>query len=53
MSIIYLVDTNILVQLVRSDRVGQQIQSTYTPTMLDPRPLMSIVTEGESYFPPS
>jgi tRNA(fMet)-specific endonuclease VapC len=44
---LYLLDTNILVHLVRGDAVGQHIQKRYTPALIDPRPIISIVTEGE------
>lgn len=44
---LYLLDTNILVHLVRGDAVGQHIRSKYSPALLEPRPLISIVTEGE------
>lgn len=43
----YLLDTNILVHLVRSDAVGERIRATYSPTLVEPRPLHSGVTEGE------
>ena len=45
--VLYLLDTNILVHLVRGDGIGQHIQADYAPTLLDPRPLISIVSEGE------
>ena len=44
---LYLLDTNILVHLVRGDAIGQHIQERYTPALIDPRPIISIVTEGE------
>lgn len=40
-------DTNILVHLVRSDRVGERIRAKYSPLMTDPRPSICAVTEGE------
>ena len=45
--VLYLLDTNILVHLVRGDGIGQHIQADYAPMLLDPRPLISIVSEGE------
>ncbi len=44
-TIIY--DTNILVHLVRSDRVGERIRDKYSPLIADPRPSIYAVTEGE------
>ena len=40
-------DTNILVHLVRSDRVGERIKAKYSPLIVDPRPSICAVTEGE------
>ena len=42
-----LLDTNVLVHLVRGDDVGERIRTTYAPTIAEPRPLISIVTDGE------
>ena len=47
MACLYLLDTNIPVHLVRGDAVGEHIRTLYTPALLEPRPLISIVTEGE------
>lgn len=47
MATLFLLDTNILVHLVRGDAVGERIRATYTPTLVEPRPLISIITEGE------
>jgi tRNA(fMet)-specific endonuclease VapC len=44
---IYLLDTNILVHLVRGDGVGQHLRNKYSLAFLEPRPLISIVSEGE------
>ena len=44
---LYLLDTNILVHLVRGDAVGERIRTVYSPALLNPPPLISIVTEGE------
>lgn len=43
----YLLDTNILVHLVRGDALGQQIQAAYGLMMAIPRPLISVVSDGE------
>src|SRR5579862_7729349 len=42
-----LLDSNILVHLVRGDAVGEHIRATYSPTLVEPRPMLSIVSEGE------
>ena len=47
MDVLYLLDTNILVHQVRRDAVGERIQKIYSPLLADPRPLISVVTEGE------
>lgn len=47
MTALYLLDTNILVHLVRGDALGQRIQATYAPLMAERRPLISVVTDGE------
>jgi predicted nucleic acid-binding protein len=44
---LYLLDTNILVHLVRGDRTGEEIKAKYTPFTKDPKPLICAVTEGE------
>jgi predicted nucleic acid-binding protein len=43
----YVLDTSVLVHLVRNDEAGQRIGATYTPLMTDPRPYVCVVTEGE------
>jgi predicted nucleic acid-binding protein len=43
----YLLDTNILVHLIRQDATGQQIRDAYAPLLADPRPVLSVVTDGE------
>jgi tRNA(fMet)-specific endonuclease VapC len=40
-------DTNILVHMVRGDQTGQQVKSIYEPLMATPRPSICIVTDGE------
>ena len=47
MPALYMLDTNILVHLVRGDAIGKSIQEKYSPATLIPCPLISIVTEGE------
>lgn len=47
MSLLYLLDTNILVHLVRRDRVGVRILHFSSPLLTEPRPLVSVVTDGE------
>lgn len=44
---IYFLDTNILVHLIRRDALGQHLIAKYSLYTLDPRPLISDVTEGE------
>ena len=44
---LYLLDTNILVHLIRRDDTGERIRHLYNPLMTDPRPLISVVTDGE------
>ena len=47
LSIQYLLDTNILVHYVRDSPLWIQIRDKYEPLMIEPRPLISVVTEGE------
>lgn len=47
MSKLYFLDTNILVNLVRNDATGQYLKRTYGLLTIEPRPLISSVTEGE------
>ncbi len=47
MATLYLLDTNILVHLVRRDATGLLVQNQYQPLMIEPRPLISVVTAGE------
>jgi tRNA(fMet)-specific endonuclease VapC len=44
---IYFLDTNILVHLVRRDPIGEFLINNYSLYSIDPRPLISDVTEGE------
>jgi tRNA(fMet)-specific endonuclease VapC len=44
---LYLLDTNILVHLVREDRTGEEIKAKYAPYTKDPKPLICAVTDGE------
>lgn len=47
MSNLFLFDTNILIHLVRESSLGDYVRKTYKPLIADPRPLISVVTEGE------
>lgn len=47
MSDLYLFDTNILIHLVRESSLGDYVRQKYRPLVADPRPLISVVTEGE------
>ena len=47
MATLYLLDTNILVHLVRSDALWQQIRERYDLLMTETRPLLSPATEAE------
>jgi tRNA(fMet)-specific endonuclease VapC len=44
---IYLLDTNILVHLVRGDHAGEEIKAKYAPYTKDPKPFICAVTDGE------
>ncbi len=44
---LYILDTNILVHMVREDVLGQQIKDVYDLLMTETRPLLSVVTHGE------
>jgi tRNA(fMet)-specific endonuclease VapC len=45
---LYLLDTNVLVHLVRGDQVWARVRATYQPLLIDdPRPIISVVTAGE------
>lgn len=47
MSSLNLFDSNILIHLVRESSLGDFIRHEYQPLLADPRPLISVVTEGE------
>jgi predicted nucleic acid-binding protein len=47
MSPLYLLDTNILVHLVRQDAIGLRIKELYDPLMASIRPAISVVTAGQ------
>jgi tRNA(fMet)-specific endonuclease VapC len=47
MPFLYLLDTNILVHLIRGDATGQEIRRRYGLLMQEERPLLSIVTSAE------
>jgi tRNA(fMet)-specific endonuclease VapC len=42
-----LLDTGILVHMVREDSTGVFVRQNYSPLLTEPRPLISVVTEGE------
>ncbi len=44
---LYLLDTNVLVHLVRGDAVWVRVRATYQPLLADPRPILSVVSAGE------
>jgi tRNA(fMet)-specific endonuclease VapC len=44
---LYLLDTNVLVHLVRGDAVWARVRAKYQPLLIDPRPILSVVTAGE------
>lgn len=44
---LYLLDTNILVHLIRRDGMGEYIRNTYAPFLIEPKPLISAVSGGE------
>lgn len=43
----YLFDSNILVHMVRESPLADYVRKTYSPLLADPRPAISVVTEGE------
>ena len=43
----YLLDTNIFIEAIRSNRVWERIKALFDPLMADPRPVYSSVSEGE------
>jgi tRNA(fMet)-specific endonuclease VapC len=43
----YLLDTNILVHLIRQDALGQYLNTTFHLLVREPRPIIAVVTEGE------
>lgn len=47
MAVLFLFDTNILVHLVRSDTLGEEIKANYAPYTRDPKPLICVVSDGE------
>lgn len=47
MSSLYLLDTNILVHLIRGDGVGQFVKNQYSPFLVNPKPLICVVSDGE------
>jgi predicted nucleic acid-binding protein len=47
MPTLYLLDTNILVHLIRGDATGQEIRTRYGLLMQEERPILSIATSAE------
>ncbi|MBS1791360.1 MAG: PIN domain-containing protein [Acidobacteria bacterium] len=47
MSDLILFDSNILVHLIRESAIGDYVRQRYQPLIADPRPMISVVTEGE------
>ena len=47
--LLYLLDTNILVHLVRGDSVWARARATYQPLLTEPRPIICVVTAGEVF----
>lgn len=47
MPIAYVLNTNVLLHLIRGDQLRQHIKSIYDPTLAEPRPVISVVTAGE------
>lgn len=43
----YLLDTNIMVHQVRGDATGEEIRERYNLLALEPKPLISVVSDGE------
>lgn len=43
----YLFDSSILVHMVRESPLADYVRQTYSPLLADPRPAISVVTEGE------
>lgn len=43
----YLLDTNILVHLVRGDAVWTRVRAHYQPLLVAPRALISVISAGE------
>lgn len=44
---LYLLDTNILVHLIRESLIGDHIRSNYSLFLTAPKPLICVVSEGE------
>ena len=47
LSPLYLLDTNVLVHMIRGDAVSAHVRATISRSLIDPRPLVSVVTAGE------
>lgn len=44
---LYLLDTNILVHLIRRDAIGLRIHRLYQPLLIEPHPILCVVSAGE------
>lgn len=44
---LYLLDTNILVHFIRGDEVLARVRAIYHPLLIEPTPIISVVTVGE------
>lgn len=44
---LYLLDTNILVHYVRASTLWERVRDKYQPLTTEPRPIISVVSEGE------
>lgn len=47
MDVLYLLDTNVLVHYLRGDSTGDFIRQKYNLLLHEPKPLLSVVTDGE------
>ena len=45
--LLYLLDTNMLVHFVRASAIWKRVRDKYQPLLIDPRPVISVVTVGE------
>ena len=47
MGILYLLDTSILVHLIRESPIGAHIREAYSLFVMEPKPLICVVSDGE------